>query len=167
MYAIDCHEESWLLSFRDQVTVLEPESIREKLFHVASGLTEKYKKEGEKMASKREYLDFVLEQLSEVEAGMEQISYRAMMGEYLLYYRDRLFGGIYDDRFLVKITPASRALLADAPQESPYDGAGPMLLVTELEDRDFLRKLVLAMYEELPETTKKSRGKNTSRKKSE
>ena len=80
------------------------------------------------MASKKEYLDFVLEQLS----GLEGISYRAMMGEYLLYYNDKLFGGIYDDRFLVKVTASSLELLPDAPQEIPYDGAKPMLLVTEI-----------------------------------
>lgn len=105
------------------------------------------------MASKKEYLDFVLEQLSE--AG--EITYRAMMGEYLLYYRDKLFGGIYDDRFLVKITASSEKLLADAPREEPYEGAKPMLLVTEIEDKDLLRDLLLAMYEELPETKKKAK----------
>ena len=87
------------------------------------------------MASKKEYLDFVLEQLS----GLEGISYRAMMGEYLLYYDDKLFGGIYDDRFLVKVTASSLELLPDAPQEIPYDGAKPMLLVTEMEDKNHLR----------------------------
>ena len=98
------------------------------------------------MASKKEYLDFVLDQLS----GLEGISYRAMMGEYLLYYNDKLFGGIYDDRFLVKVTASSLELLPDAPQEMPYDGAKPMLLITEIDNKNYLRELILAMYEDLP-----------------
>lgn len=107
------------------------------------------------MASKREYLDFVLEQLSELEG----ITYRLMMGEYLLYYRDKLFGGIYDSRFLVKVTTSSVELLVNAPKEMPYPGAKPMLLVTEMENKDFLRKLIQSMYEELPKTKKKSKKK--------
>ena len=107
------------------------------------------------MASKKEYLDFVLDQLS----GLEGISYRAMMGEYLLYYNDKLFGGIYDDRFLVKVTVSSLELLPDEPQEIPYDGAKPMILVTEMEDKKHLRELILAMYEDLSETKKKSKKK--------
>ena len=107
------------------------------------------------MASKKEYLDFVLEQLS----GLEGISYRAMMGEYLLYYNDKLFGGIYDDRFLVKVTASSLEFLPNEPQEIPYDGAKPMILVTEMEDKKHLRELILAMYEDLSETKKKSKKK--------
>lgn len=107
------------------------------------------------MASKKEYLDFVLDQLS----GLEGISYRAMMGEYLLYYNDKLFGGIYDDRFLVKVTVSSLELLPDEPQEILYDGAKPMILVTEMEDKKHLRELILAMYEDLSETKKKSKKK--------
>ena len=99
------------------------------------------------MASEKEYLDFILEQLS----GLEGITYRAMMGEYLLYYNGRLFGGIYDNRFLVKITLSSTKLLAGAPEEIPYDGAKPMLLVTEAEDKELMHQLITAMYEELPE----------------
>lgn len=107
------------------------------------------------MASKKEYLDFVLDQLS----GLEGISYRAMMGEYLLYYNDKLFGGIYDDRFLVKVTASSLEFLPNEPQEIPYDGAKPMILVTEMEDKKHLRELILAMYEDLSETKKKSKKK--------
>ncbi|MCR1919613.1 TfoX/Sxy family protein [Frisingicoccus caecimuris] len=103
------------------------------------------------MASRKEYLDFVLEQLS----GLEGVSYRAMMGEYLLYYNDKLFGGIYDDRFLVKVTASSLELLPDAPQEMPYDGAKPMLLITEIDNKNYLRELILAMYEDLPEIKKR------------
>lgn len=103
------------------------------------------------MASRKEYLDFVLEQLS----GLEGVSYRAMMGEYLLYFNDKLFGGIYDDRFLVKVTASSLELLPDAPQEMPYDGAKPMLLITEIDNKNYLRELILAMYEDLPEIKKR------------
>lgn len=102
------------------------------------------------MASKKEYLDFILDQLSET----EDISYRKMMGEYMLYFRGRLFGGIYDDRFLVKVTPSSSAMMPDAELQLPYEGAKPMLLVTEIDDREFLKELVESMYEELPEPKK-------------
>lgn len=103
------------------------------------------------MATKREYLDFVLEQLS----LLGEIRCRAMMGEYLLYYRGKLFGGVYDDRFLVKPVPAALARMPEAARELPYEGAGAMLLVDNLEDREFLRELVEAMYEELPERKKR------------
>ena len=103
------------------------------------------------MASRKEYLDYILEQLSESEG----VTYRAMMGEYLLYYKGKLFGGIYDDRFLVKPVPAARSLLPDAPEETPYDGAKPMLLVESPEDRDLLARLLTAMEPELPAPKKK------------
>lgn len=99
------------------------------------------------MATKKEYLDYVLDQLSE----LQDIRARTMMGEYVLYYRDRVIGGIYDDRFLVKPTKSAKALLPDAPEEPPYEGAKPMILVDRMEDRAFLRELVEAMYGELPE----------------
>ncbi len=92
------------------------------------------------MASSKEYLDFVLERLSE--AG--EVSYRAMMGEYLLYCQGKLFGGIYDDRFLVKPFPAVVALMPHARRELPYDGAKEMLLVEDIDDADFLRELLAA-----------------------
>ena len=98
------------------------------------------------MASSREYLDFVQEQLS----GLEGVSWRAMMGEYILYYRGRVAGGIYDNRLLVKDIPAARALLPDAPKELPYDGAKPMLMVEALDDRALLARLLPAMYDGLP-----------------
>ena len=98
------------------------------------------------MASRKEYLDYILGQLD----GLEGIAHRAMMGEYLLYHRGKVFGGIYDDRFLVKPTPAARAMLPQAPEELPYAGAKPMLLVDNVEDRDFLARLVTAMGPELP-----------------
>ena len=103
------------------------------------------------MASTKGSLDFVLEQLS----GLEEISFRAMMGEYILYYRGRIFGGIYDDRLLVKPVPAAAKLMPDASMELPYDGAKEMLLVEDIDNREFLCKLVEAMYEELPAPKKK------------
>ena len=96
------------------------------------------------MASSKEYLDFVLDQLS----GLDGVSFRPMMGEYILYYRDKIVGGIYDDRFLVKDTPASRAVLTS--YEVPYEGAQPLLLV-DVEDADEVAALVEAMLPELPE----------------
>ena len=98
------------------------------------------------MASSKEYLDFVLEQLSDLDG----ITVRPMMGEYLLYVDGRLAGGVYDNRLLVKPVPAALALLPDAPQETPYPGAKPMLLVEEVEDGAFLRELLVAMEPELP-----------------
>ena len=99
------------------------------------------------MASSKEYSDFIIEQLS----GLDEIIARKMMGEYVLYYRDKIIGGIYDNRFLVKPTPSAREKMPDASLELPYDGAKPMLLVDNVENRDFLKELVLAMYDELPE----------------
>lgn len=103
------------------------------------------------MASSKEYLDFVLEQLS----PPEEISYRAMMGEYIIYYRGKVIGGIYDDRFLVKPVPSAKRLMPDAPLELPYEGAKEMLLVEEMENRELMKELLVAMYEELPAVKKK------------
>ncbi len=103
------------------------------------------------MASTKEYLDFVLEQLS----GLDEISCRAMMGEYILYYRGRIFGGIYDDKLLVKPVPAAVKLMPDATMDIPYDGAKEMILVDDVDNREFLCELVKAMYEELPAPKKK------------
>lgn len=98
------------------------------------------------MASGREYLDFILEQLSELDG----ITYRAMMGEYIIYYRGRIAGGIYDDRFLVKPVKAAEAMMPDAAREKPYEGAREMLLVDRVEDRAFLTELFIAMFDQLP-----------------
>ena len=98
------------------------------------------------MPSSKEYLDFVLEQLS----GLEDISYKAMMGEFIIYYRGKIVGGIYDDRFLVKNVKSARDKMPEASLELPYEGAKEMLLVEEVEDKDFLRDLLEAMYDELP-----------------
>ena len=103
------------------------------------------------MASSKEYLDFILGQLSE----LEDISYRAMMGEYIIYYRGRIVGGIYDDRFLVKPTRSAAAMMPDADMELPYEGAKKMLLVDDVDSKGFLRELLKAMYEELPAPKKK------------
>ena len=103
------------------------------------------------MASDKAYLDFILDQLSE--AG--EVSARPMMGEYVLYYRGKVIGGIYDDRFLVKSVPSAAAMMPDAQKELPYDGAKEMLLVDNVDDRAFLRALLEAMYPQLPEPKKK------------
>ena len=103
------------------------------------------------MASSREYLDFILEQLS----GLESISCRAMMGEFILYYRGKIVGGIYDDRFLVKPVKSAMKMMLDADREVPYEGAKEMLLVDNVDNREFLTELLTAMYEELPDPKKK------------
>jgi TfoX/Sxy family transcriptional regulator of competence genes len=95
------------------------------------------------MASSKEYLDFMLEQLSE----LDEISCRA---KYIIYYRGKIVGGIYDDRFLVKPTKSAVAMMPDADREPPYEGAKEMLLVDNVENRAFLRALIDAMSEELP-----------------
>lgn len=103
------------------------------------------------MASTKDYLDYILEQLSE----LDEISYRAMMGEYILYYKGKVFGGIYDNRFLVKPTKSALTLMPDALLELPYDGAKKMLLVDNIENKEFLNRLLNAMVNELPNPKKK------------
>lgn len=98
------------------------------------------------MASSKEYLDYILEQLSD----LDEVSYYAMMGEYIIYYRDKVVGGIYDDRFLIKPTKSAVAMMSDAERELPYEGAKEMLLVDRVENKKFLREMLKAMYEELP-----------------
>lgn len=98
------------------------------------------------MASSKEYLEYILEQLTE----LEDITCRAMMGEYILYYQGKIIGGIYDDRFLVKRVKAAEKLMPDAPLEQPYEGAKEMLLVENPDDKAFLKELVTAMEPELP-----------------
>jgi len=102
------------------------------------------------MSSTNQYLEFVLDLLGE----LDDVAHRKMMGEYILYCRGKVIGGIYDDRFLLKVTPASERLLPDAPRAIPYEGAKEMLLV-EIEDRDALCDVVSAMWEELPAPKKK------------
>ena len=103
------------------------------------------------MASSKEYLEFILDQLSE----LDDITCRAMMGEYIIYYRGKVIGGIYDDRFLVKNIKAAADLMPEAALELPYDGAKEMLLVDDIENKEFLRDLLEAMYNELPAPGKK------------
>lgn len=103
------------------------------------------------MASGREYLEFVLDQLS----SLEGISFKPMMGEYILYYQGRIAGGIYDNRFLVKPTASARRLMPDAPLEKPYEGAKEMLLVDNIDNRAFLGELLTSMLGELPLPKKK------------
>ena len=103
------------------------------------------------MASTKDYLDYVLEQLS----GLDDVRCRAMMGEYILYYRGRVVGGVYDNRLLLKATPSVRALLPSAPMELPYEGAKEMLLA-DVDNRELLTAVLTAMLDELP-APKKSR----------
>ena len=98
------------------------------------------------MASSSGYLSFILEQLS----GLDGITYRAMMGEFIIYYRQKIIGGIYDDRFLVKPVKAAERLMPGAVLELPYEGGKEMLPVDDVDNREFLAELVLAMYDELP-----------------
>ena len=103
------------------------------------------------MASSKEYLNFILDQLS----GLDGISYRAMMGEYIIYYNSKIVGGIYDDRFLIKPVKTAVEMLPDAKMELPYEGGKEMLLVEDVDNRDLLQDLLLAMYEELPAIKKR------------
>lgn len=103
------------------------------------------------MASSKEYLNFILEQLSD----LDDVSHRAMMGEYIIYYRGKVVGGIYDDRFLVKPTKSAVAMMPNADMELPYEGAKEMLLVDDVDNKEFLRELLEAMYAELPAPKKK------------
>lgn len=103
------------------------------------------------MSSTKQYLDFILDGLSE----LDDITFRPMMGEYILYYRGKVFGGIYDNRFLVKPTGSAKELMPQAQSELPYEGAKEMLLAENIEDRDFLKRLVEGMYAELPEPKKR------------
>ena len=103
------------------------------------------------MASSKEYLGFVLEQLAE----LDDITYKAMMGEYIIYYRGKIVGGIYDDRFLVKPVKVAKDMMPEAELELPYEGTKEMLLVEDVDNKEFLRELLDAMYEELPVPKKK------------
>ena len=105
------------------------------------------------MASSKEYLDYILEQLSELDG----ITVKQMMGEYILYMNGRIVGGIYDDRFLVKPTKSAAAMMPDAERELPYEGAKEMLLVDNVDNREFLRDLLTAMFDELPAPKQKKK----------
>ena len=105
------------------------------------------------MASSKEYLNYIMEQLSA--AG--EVGFRAMMGEYVVYYQGKVIGGIYDDRFLVKPTPSAIAMMPDALREVPYEDAKEMLLVDNVENRAFLAALLDALYAELPAPKKRTK----------
>ena len=105
------------------------------------------------MASSEEYLNFIMGQLS----GLEDISYRAMMGEYILYYKEKIIGGIYDDRLLVKPVESAILYMPNAEHELPYDGAKEMLRVDEVDNREYITGLFEAMYGELPNSKPKKR----------
>ena len=111
------------------------------------------------MASSKEYLQFILGQLAE----LEEISYRAMMGEFIIYYCGKIVGGIYDDRLLVKPVKAALSYLWEASYELPYEGAKEMLLVDEVDDKEFLQGLFVAMYEELPEVKGKKKKQESNK----
>lgn len=103
------------------------------------------------MASSREYLTYILEQLS----GLDGITYRSMMGEFIIYHHGRIAAYICDDRLLVKPVPAALSLMPGAPHEAPYPGAKDMLLVENVDNREFLSALFAAMYPGLPLPKKK------------
>lgn len=103
------------------------------------------------MASDKNYLDFILEQLS----ALEEISFKTMMGEYIIYYRNKIIGGIYDNRFLVKPVKSAIAYLENVKYELPYPSAKEMILVENVDDKEYLCGLLNAMYDELP--SKKTR----------
>ena len=105
------------------------------------------------MTSSKDYLEYVLEQLSH----LDDISHRAMMGEYIIYYRGKIIGGIYDDRLLIKPVKSAMEMMPDAEMELPYDGAKEMLLVDDVENREFLKELIEAMYDELPAARKRKK----------
>ena len=107
------------------------------------------------MASSKDYLVFILEQLSD----LNEISYRYMMGEYIIYYRQKIIGGIYDNRFLVKPTKSAVELMPDAVFEIPYENAKPMLKVEEIDDKESLSRLLNSMYDELPDRPSKKKHK--------
>ena len=95
------------------------------------------------MASSKEYKDYVLEQLS----ILDNITYKPMMGEYLLYYNKILFGGIYDDRLLIKIVNGNKKF--NMKESIPYDGAKPMFLIDDLDNQEILKNIVIDTYNEL------------------
>ena len=103
------------------------------------------------MASSKDFLYFVLEQLSD----LPDVNYRAMMGEFIIYYHGKVIGGIYDNRFLIKPTKSAMAILPDAPMEIPYPKGHPMIMVEDIENRALLAHLFTKMYPELPAKTKK------------
>lgn len=105
------------------------------------------------MSSTKSYLYFILEQLS----LLDDISYRPMMGEYIIYYQEKIIGGIYDDRFLIKAVPSAINFMSDPIYETPYPGAKKMLLVENVDNREYLETLLTLMYNELPTPNRKKK----------
>ncbi len=105
------------------------------------------------MSTTKDYLGFILEQLSLVDG----ITHRQMMDEYIIYHHGKIAAYLCDNRLLVKPVPAAVKLMPDAPYEPPYDGAKDMILVEKVDDREFLKALFEAMYDELPEPKRKKK----------
>ncbi len=103
------------------------------------------------MASSKEFLEYILEQLSE----LEEITYRAMMGEYIIYYKGRIADGIYDDRLLIKPVKSAIDYVSDIRYEVPYEGAKEMILIEEVDNKEYLTELFKAIYDDLPTPKKK------------
>lgn len=102
------------------------------------------------MASSKDFLKFVLEQLG----NLSDINYRSMMGEYIIYYHDKIIGGIYDNRLLVKPTKSVLTIIPNTTMEIPYDGGKPMIMIPDIENQELLEKVFNTIYEELPTKTK-------------
>lgn len=105
------------------------------------------------MSTTKEYLNFILEQLSLIDG----ITHRQMMGEYILYHHGKIAAYLCDNRLLVKPVPSAVKLMPNATYEPPYEGAKDMLLCDNVDDREFLKTLFEAMYEELPEPKKRKK----------
>ena len=103
------------------------------------------------MSSSKDFLEFVQEQLS----VLSDVTYRAMMGEFIIYYRGKVVGGIYDNRLLVKPTGSVQKIMPNAPLEIPYQGGRPMIMVTDIENRELLEQLFNVLYSDLPAPRKK------------
>ena len=103
------------------------------------------------MASRKEFLEYILEQLSE----LEEITYRARMGEYIIHYKSRIAGGIYDDRLLIKPVKSAIDYVSDIRYEVPYEGAKEMILIEEVDNKEYLTELFKAIYDDLPTPKKK------------
>lgn len=108
------------------------------------------------MATSKEYLNFILEQLSE----LDEISYRSMMGEYIIYYKGKVIGGIYDNRFLIKPVKSALNFMKETSYDIPYDGAKQMLIPENIDDKTYLKDLIEAIYDELPNPKPKKKNNN-------
>ncbi|MCJ7854716.1 TfoX/Sxy family protein [Lachnospiraceae bacterium NSJ-143] len=105
------------------------------------------------MASSPEFVDMVFKTLE----PLGDIRYRKMFGEYMFYYKQKPFGGVYDNRFMIKITKAGREVIKEPLEELPYEGAKPMFVIADLSDSDTVLELVKATFDELPEPKRKNK----------